>query len=245
MKHAMRSEFRKLMTTRTVWGLLAGVVVLTGLGAWGTLLGPNTVAGARLETLPLFIAALVAVTVMAVVLGVRAYTDEARHGSIVPTLLATPDRRRVVAAKLIVLAGTATVFALVASVVAAVFGVIWFAVEGIALTVGWGALLVLVGKVILIAIAWSMIGLGVGLIVSHQVAAIVGVLIYLLVVEDLISTLAHGVGKFLPSNAADAAVGLWPESDLLAPLAGAALLITWVAAFVVAGASRLQHRDIS
>ena len=39
MRYAMRSEFRKLMTTRTVWGLLAGVVVLTGLGAWGTLLG--------------------------------------------------------------------------------------------------------------------------------------------------------------------------------------------------------------
>jgi hypothetical protein len=80
MKHAIRSEFRKLRTTRTGWGLLAGVAVLTALGAWGTLLGPNTVAGAALQTLPLFIAATVATTVMALVLGVRSYTDEARHG---------------------------------------------------------------------------------------------------------------------------------------------------------------------
>ena len=67
----------------------------------------------------------------------------------------------------------------------------------------------LVGKIVLIAMAWSMIGLGVGSAVGHQVAAIVGSLIYLLVVEDLIGTLLPGVAKFLPSNAADSAVGLW------------------------------------
>ena len=246
MTYAIKSEFRKLMTTRSVWGLLAGVVVLTGLGAWGTLLGPNTVPGAALETLPLFIAAIVAVTVMALVLGVRAYTDEARHGSIVPTLLATPERRRVIAAKLVVVAGAAAAFAVVASVVGAGFGAIWFAANGTALTVGAGALALLVGKIALVAMAWSMIGLGVGSAVGHQVAAIVGSLIYLLVVEDLIGALLPGVAKFLPSNAADSAVGMWAsDANLLAPALGALLLAAWVAVFVVAGASRLQHRDIS
>jgi ABC-2 type transport system permease protein len=240
------SEFRKLTTTRSVWGLLAGVVVLTGLGAWGTLLGPNTVAGAALATLPLFIAAVVAVTVMSVVLGVRAYTDEARHGSIVPTLLATPERRRVVAAKLVVVAGTAAVFAVVASAVAAGFGMIWFAAHGIALSAGVGALALVVGKIVLVAMAWSMIGLGVGLAVGHQVAAIVGSLIYLLVVEDLVGALLPGVAKFLPSNAADSAVGMWAsDANLLAPVAGALLLAAWITAFVLAGTTRLQHRDIS
>jgi hypothetical protein len=54
------------------------------------------------------------------------------------------------------------------------------------------------------------------------------------------------VAKFLPSNAADSAVGLWAsDANLLAPALGALLLAAWVAAFVVAGASRLQRRDIS
>ena len=107
-------------------------------------------------------------------------------------------------------------------------------------------LALLVGKIVLIAMAWSMIGLGVGSAVGHQVAAIVGSLIYLLVVEDLIGALLPGVAKFLPSNAADSAVGLWAsDANLLAPALGALLLAAWVAAFVVAGASRLQHRDIS
>ncbi len=54
--------------------------------------------------MPGFVTLMALVPVFVLVLGVRAYTDEARHGSIVPTLLASPDRRRVVAAKLVVVA---------------------------------------------------------------------------------------------------------------------------------------------
>ena len=35
------------------------------------------------------------------ILGLRSFTDEFRFGSIVPTLLANPDRRRVLVAKLV------------------------------------------------------------------------------------------------------------------------------------------------
>lgn len=246
MKQAIRSEFRKLRTTRTVWGLLAGVVVLTALGSWGTLVGPNTVSGAALQSLPLYIAATVATTVLAVVLGVRSYTDEARHGSIVPTLLATPERRRVVAAKVVAVATAGAVFALAAAAVASVFGLIWFAAHGITITVGWEALAILVARMIAVGVAWAVIGLGIGTLVSHQVAAIVGALIYLLVVEDLIGTLVPGIAKFLPSNAADSVVGLWSsDAALLAPVAGAAVLAGWLALAVAAGTTRLQRRDIS
>ena len=37
MNDVIRSEFRKLRTTRTAFGLLAGVVALTGLAIWGSL----------------------------------------------------------------------------------------------------------------------------------------------------------------------------------------------------------------
>ena len=123
------------MTTRTVWGLLAGVVVLTGLGAWGTLLGPNTVPGRRWRRCPVHRRDRRRHRDGPSARG-ACYTDEARHGSIVPTLLAIPERRRVIAAKLVVVAGAAAVFAVVATVVGAGFGAIWFAAHGTALTVG-------------------------------------------------------------------------------------------------------------
>jgi ABC-2 type transport system permease protein len=164
----------------------------------------------------------------------------------VPTLLATPERRRVVAAKLIAVVSAGAIFALVAAAVGSAFGLIWFAAHGMTITVGWGALGVLLARMILVGVAWSAIGLGVGLAVSHQVAAIVGSLIYLLVVEDLIGTLVPGVVKFLPSNASDSVVGLWAsDANLLAPLAAGVLLAGWVAVSMVAGTRRLQGRDIS
>ena len=39
MNDVIRSEFRKLRTTRTAFGLLAGAVALTGLALWGSLSG--------------------------------------------------------------------------------------------------------------------------------------------------------------------------------------------------------------
>ena len=49
------------------------------------------------------------------VLGIRSYTDEARHGSVVPTLLSTAVRLRVVGAKAVVVGGAALVFAVAAA----------------------------------------------------------------------------------------------------------------------------------
>lgn len=247
MMHEIRSELRKLRTTRTIWGLLGAVAVLTALGAWGTLAGSDAeFAGARLEGLPVFLVATTVVAALAVVTGVRAYTDEARHGSIVPTLVTTPDRRRVVGAKLLVITATTALFGLIATAVGAGVSLAWFAADGMGVTVGISSLAILGVKMMLLGAAWAAIGLGVGLIVGHQVAAIVGSLLYVLVIEDLIGAFAGGVAKYLPGGAADAMVGIFPGGmPVLAPLLGGALLVGWVAVSVVAGAGRLQRRDIA
>jgi ABC-type transport system involved in multi-copper enzyme maturation permease subunit len=247
MRHEIRSEFRKLRTTRTVWGLLGAVAALTGLGAWGVLAGSEAeFAGASLDGLPVFLVATTVVAALAVVAGVRAYTDEVRYGSIVPTLVSTPDRRRVVAAKVLVIGATAAIFGLVSVGVGAGVSLVWFAVHGIEVTVGAAALAALGAKMMLIGAAWSAIGVGVGLIVGHQVAALVGSLLYVLVIEDLIGAFAGGVAKYLPGGAADAVVGLAPGGmTVLAPATGAMLIAAWVAVSVVAGERRLQGRDIA
>ena len=49
MKEQIRSEYRKLRTTRSVWGLLAGLVALSGLATWGILAStePRGLGGAH------------------------------------------------------------------------------------------------------------------------------------------------------------------------------------------------------
>ena len=246
MKAQIASELRKLRTTRTVWGLIAGVVALSALGAWGILSSGGIAAGVPLVGLPVFIAGLTATVVLAVVMGTRSYTDEARHGSIVPTLLAAPDRRRVIAAKAVVVAAAGALFGLVAAVVGVAFAIVWFAAEGVALTIGIGATAALVAKMMAIGAGWALIGLGVGLAIGHQVAAIVGALVYLLVVEDLVGALVEGVGRYLPGNASEAALGFSiGDAAVVAPPAAAGLVAGYVALSMAAGSRRILVRDVS
>jgi ABC-2 type transport system permease protein len=247
MKDQIRSEFRKLRTTRSVWGLLAGLLALTGLATWGILANIDTGAVVALTSVPVFIELMVIVPVFVLVLGIRAYTDEARHGSIVPTLLASPHRPRVVVAKLVVIGGAAAVFALAATALAAGISVAWFAAAGgVTLTFGAAALATLAAKAVAIGLAWAAIGLGVGLIVSHQVAAIVGSLLWLLVGEGLVEVVAPKVAQYLPSHAATSVLGMSAgDAVLLAPIASAGLLAGWAALSLGAGARALAGRDIA
>src|SRR5688572_7307667 len=101
MKTLMRSEFLKLRTTRTVFYLPAGIVAISVV----TVLDPNATAATfdkpfNEQAFLLFTSMLTRLLIF--VLGVRLITDEFRHGTIVPTLLASPRRGRVVAAKAVV-----------------------------------------------------------------------------------------------------------------------------------------------
>ena len=247
MKAQMRSEFRKLSTTRSVWGLLAGLLLLTGLATWGILAGIDTESVVALTSLPVFMQLMVIVPVFVVVLGIRAYTDEARHGSIVPTLLATPDRRRAVLAKLAMIGGAAAAFALAATALAAGISVVWFAAAGaITLTVDAAALAILATKAVAIGLAWSAVGLGVGLVVSHQVAAIVGAMMWLLVGENLVGVVAPNVATYLPGQATSALLQMSAgDAVLVAPMVGGGLLALWATASLAAGARAQDKRDIA
>ncbi len=247
MKAQMRSEFRKLWTTRSAWGLLAGLLALTGLATWGILAGIETGSVVALTSLPVFMELMVIVPVFVVVLGIRSYTDEGRHGSIVPTLLATPDRRRVIFAKLAVIGGAAAGFALAATVLAAGISAAWFAAAGsITLTVDAAALAILAAKAVAIGLAWAAVGLGVGLVVSHQVAAIVGAMMWLLVGEGLVGIVAPNIARYLPGQATSALLEMSAgDAVLVAPMIGGGLLALWATFSLAAGTRALVKRDIA
>jgi hypothetical protein len=126
MTDAIRSEFRKLRTTRTAFGLLTGVVALTALALWGALSGASHAELAEGLSSPYgYAGVLIIVALFVLVLAIRAYTDEVRHGSVVPTFLATPNRLHLLAAKIAVVTAAAAVFAVAA--LAAGSGVIaWY-----------------------------------------------------------------------------------------------------------------------
>jgi ABC-2 type transport system permease protein len=91
---------------------------------------------------------------------------------------------------------------------------------------------------------WGAIGVGVGAIIHNQIGAVITLLAWGLVVNNLLFGLVPSVGRFVPTRAADALMGLKTQ-HLLSPGAGAIVLIAWAAALVAIGVALSTRRDIN
>jgi len=225
--------------------MLAGLVAIVATGVVAIVAsGASTDLQAPLEQQAFLHVSLTIAPLFALLLGLRSFTDEFRFGSIVPTLLATPIRRRVLGAKLVATAGGGVVLSLVAMAITIAVGVPFLVAKGVEVTVSTGAMGVVVGRLVAATILWTAIGVGLGLAVRHQVAAIAGTLVWILAAEGLLSGLVPHVAKFFPGAAGFAVVGVNP-AELLTPGLGALLLGGYALIAVVTGAVLMRRRDIA
>ena len=245
MRNEIASEFRKLTTTRSIYAMLAGLVAIVGVGVVATTGGgqPGSLL-VPLEDQVFLNVSLTIAPLFGLLLGLRSFTDEFRFGSIVPTLLASPVRRRVLGGKLVATAGGGVTLSLAAVAISIAVGVPILVVKGIEVTWSTGALAVVVGRLIGATVLWTAIGVGLGLAVKHQVAAIAGTLVWLLAAEGILSGLVPNVSKYFPGAAGFAVVGINP-AELLTPALGAVLLGAYALAAVAVGEVLMQRRDIT
>ena len=244
---AIRSELRKLTTTRNPRSLMLIGTALIMLFTWGSLTATEAM-GVPLDR-QLFVRGIVPqlLFTLALVLGIRGFTDEFRHGSIVPTMLATPDRRRVLIAKVAAIAVGAAVYALLAEVAAVGLGAAIMTWKGMALSLAVGPLARELALIALATVGWSVIGVGIGALVKHQVAAIVGSLVWLLIGEGIVAVYLPSAAKFLPGSASMSMIGtaVGDGSVILPALAGAAVFAGWMLALVTGGGVALERRDVA
>jgi ABC-2 type transport system permease protein len=245
MKDAIRSEWLKLRTTRTTWWLFGGMLAWIGLLSWFALASaPAGALEAGLVGVPVWLVVLSVLPIFVLVLAIRSFTDEVRHGSIVPTLLATPERRIVLLAKVLVLSGAGIAFALAATGLGVGVTAIWFVAEGVTPTVVAGSVTRAVGRTVLVAALWSALGVGIGAAVRHQVAAIVGALAWVLAVEQILETAMPNLATFLPAHAANAAIG-FGTTVAVRPVVGAIVLGGWALASVALADRLMARRDVA
>jgi ABC-2 type transport system permease protein len=91
-----------------------------------------------------------------------------------------------------------------------------------------------------------LVGVGVAALVRNQVAALVGVAVWVLVVEGLLMSLLNApssLAKWLPSAAAAALTN--PGGGHLSRLAGSLLLAGYALALALAGTRPVVRRDIT
>ena len=271
---AIGSEFQKVFTTRMWWLLailLAAYVAFMsgGLGAflgWASenpdaaaSAGGTTTVPAGTELAPLIYSFASSVGyVFPVLLGALAVTGEFRHKTLTPTFLAEPHRTVVLSAKF-----------LSQLVVGAGLGVVAFAVSvgaGAAALAGFGLdtgldssdTWALIGRGVLAMALWGAIGVGLGVLVVNQVAAIVIVIAFTQFVEPILRVVASlsdvtaSIGRFLPGAASDALVGAsfyniasLGSTDTLEWWQGGLVLLGIAVVATVIGGATTWRRDVS
>ncbi len=249
MNAAVRSELFKQRTTRTgryllltLAVLIAAVVALhvTSLPAADLrnsqgqlkILGMGTTFGMLFASL----------------LGALSITSEIRTGLIRPTLLMTPRRGRMLSAKFVAAAGGGLIVGLCAEGVAIAVEGIGLGARGIPVASGTVQLtqLLLGGGVA--AAVWAVIGVGVGALVRNQVATLVGLVVWLLFIEQTLVGIVPTIAKYSPGPSAGAIAGAilqQTSSYLLAPAIGALLAVGYVAATTAAALLSTARRDFT
>src|SRR3954468_19034688 len=101
MRAQLRSEFVKLRSTRTNVGLLVGMVALVLLVVLVTGFAVPAAEAAKVAHQRALVSLGLAGGFIAALIGVMSICSEFRHGTIRPTFIFTPRRRRVLVAKLL------------------------------------------------------------------------------------------------------------------------------------------------
>lgn len=248
MSAALRAELFKQRSTRTGLGLLAAMLglVLLAVPLHGLGLAAGNFDSAARQLTVLFGWGAVFGALFAALLGAMSITGEIRHGTIRPTFLVTPDRGRIVAAKIWASMLIGIGFGIAGSVVAAGVGTAALGACGIDVRLDLGDYALLVGGGAMASALWAAIGVGVGAVVRNQVPALVGICVWILFIENLLVgdiAGAGSIGRLLPGAAGKAISGL-DSGTLLAPAAGLVVLAVYAAVAAAAGSLATARRDV-
>lgn len=244
MIDAIRSEFRKYFSTRLWWGMALGIVaaaaLFTGFFAFVFLKLAPDAQPEMAATDPvqlansIYTAGLQVGYVLLLTIGVIHIGSEYRHKTITATYLATPRRVRSLLAKAIALIGIAVFNGLLSVITSTAVGA-----GMISLFDGDPFPSAEIGRTLalslLVLAVWALIGLGVGILIPNQVAALLIAIGVAWIVEPLVT---FGIGfwnwgaehvvQFLPTQATAAVVNTIDPSGT-----GAARLSWWAAALVL------------
>jgi ABC-type transport system involved in multi-copper enzyme maturation permease subunit len=263
MTAVIRSEFLKFFTTRLWWGLLIPAVLAGGLFAW---LAATLIAGSNQPGQPpvpgldnpqmvstVYTFGLNISRLLLLAIGVLMVGSEYRHKTISGTFLATPRRGVVMAAKVVALLVIGAFYGIVQTGAAFGVGAAIISRKGFDVLPD-GALRTLALSLLVLGL-WGLIGLGVGILIPNQVAALLIAVGVAWIVEPLLGLLfasqswGHDIAPYLPSRATNAVVNAI-ETDAgaasqLTWWAGALVLLGYAAVMTALGTWRTIRADIS
>lgn len=249
MKALVRAEVDKLRSTRTNLGLLVATLAMVTLTV--TFEVPevgNENAPMSLDD-PSLLAVAVGVgfggpLVLMVLLGVVAFTQEFRYGTITSTYLVEPRRTRVLIAKWIAMTLVSVVITAATLAVSVPLGIAVISSRDGEVTLGAEFWQMVVAGFAVMAV-FGIIGVAIGALVRNQITAVVAVLVWTLAVERLVIDAFPEVGRWMPQATSWVLMQLGPSYDPEGKLLSvfvSGLVMAVYAAVAVALALRLSPK---
>jgi hypothetical protein len=242
MSAALRAELLKLRTTRTFGALVGASVALSLLVVVLTaVLGSDF---SEHDVRNLFTADFSGLFIL--LLGVIGMAGEWRHRTITGTVLAVPDRWRLLSAKVLSYAVAGAVLSLIVTVTVMAIGTVILSARG-ETTAGVADLADVLWRNLVTAGLAGAVGVCIGGLLRNQVIAIVGLLVFSFAVEPTLLALAPDVGRFGPLVGAPNAItggGAVADEDTLAAGIAVLVMLGWVGLGFGATGILLRRRDL-
>ena len=255
----IRSEWMKLRTTAVPWvltgialivnALLILVIFLTRQDFSTSGSPPGYTVPHTTQQLRNLVGSGFQGYLFALLLGTLIVTTEFRHKTVTTSFLVTPVRSLLVAGKLVFAAICGAVLAVIMLVATVIGG-------GLTLDARGGSFSAMVHQIpavapgmILVFALFAILGVGVGSVLTNQVAAIIVVLGWFIILEGILVSLVHGAERWVPTGAAIAASNLTRghgvDFGLFKWWQGGLLMLFYGLAFAIVGSLILTRRDIT
>ena len=234
----VRGEMIKVRTTRTALSFgIASVLLMLAVTLITILTSDPSNVQAKKDAINL--GGVLCIPLL--LFGIVGATGEYRHRTLAPAVLIAPDRLRLAIARLVAYVLTALAVGIGMAIVVLVIGGPLLASEpGPDLTTA-DYRDVVVGGLIAVMLA-NALGVGIGMVVKNQVAAVVGILVWLLILEPLITLIDDWLIKI---GILGAAATLGGASEDEVTFSGALLVLSiWAVVFVAAGLAFERRRDV-
>lgn len=249
MRSLIQAELLKLRTTRTfrlyVVASLAFVPVTIALALNGAGKDGNAALESS-EGVRNVIAAASAGTLMLLLIGILVMAGEFRHNTATSTFLLSPDRSRVVGAKLAATGLVGVGVAIASSLLTLAIALPWLSAEGVDVGPRAGDIGIVLLGALLATVVSAVAGVGVGALVPNQTVAVTVALVWMMTVEALLVSFKPEIGRWLPGGASSALTEVATANGGLLPMWGGALLLAgYGLVFATAGTRLLLRRDIA
>lgn len=248
----VRSEYRKTASTSAWWALLIPAAVLCWL--IGLIMAKVAALTTTFSISQAFSLGVIGTKFVAI-FGVVCATSEYRHRTVTTSYLVSSGRLQLLLAKAALAGAVGAGYAIVCSVLSAA-GIL---MSGGDLTDGSGTFFGVSAVTLVVFFFWAVLGVGLGALLTNQVAAIIGLLVYLMLGEQLVNAfaVATNVGHiqgYLPGGASSDSLNNLATSGAIGDLLSDSttpwwlsliIFIAYAIAIFAAGVAVSRARDVT